>query len=194
MERTIKITHDMLRTKSLDELGLIQGEFQEYFLGSNDDYPHAQPYVGSDLYIFDESLGQAMYQLKTEGTTTPRFLECGCGLPILSMLAQKEGCEVEGIENNYFIVKALQYMGFDFPIHLENLLGFERYGEFDIIQFFYPFSEFGLGRQFETKITHTMKYGTFVITQMYSNKRLWRESPYYEQLSQFLFRRTDYPV
>ena len=97
---------------------------------------------------------------------TPTFLDCGCGIGLISVFAEQHGFTSTGLEiqdKSIEIAKKISFCKFI----KKDILKYKKYGDYDVIYFYCPFN---INRKpnpqeiFEKIVADQMKIGAFVIT------------------------------
>ena len=96
-------------------------------------------------------------------TQMPRFLDVGCGIGNVLLVAEQFGFEVYGIEKDeYPFLIAAKLIGEE-RIAQADIWTYEGYGEYEAIYYYRPFSGREQQLRFEKLIEDSMKVGSILI-------------------------------
>jgi len=112
--------------------------------------------------------------LKKKDILEPKFLDAGCGIGNIILLANQLGFDADGIEidnRNLRIGKAIasrqNYWSLNgIKITKGNILTFKHYSKYDVIYFYCPLSDHVKEVEFENKITDEIKVGAVIIARL----------------------------
>lgn len=147
-------------------------------------------YIATDPARFLLDLYEVRKILLDKGIDKPKFLECGCGFPLLSKMAQIAGCSVQAIEYNKHLIK--EYESFkdeSLSIKHADLEFYTDYAEFDIIQFYRPMEPGDGQKKFETLLAKNAKQGAIVMAYLplSVNSIFGNKSKIFERISENLY-------
>jgi len=100
----------------------------------------------------------------------PKFLDAGCGIGNVVLLARNVGCVATGIEydlRTYRLAKKLIDSDSYYPngtIIKGDITTFDKYGDYDIIYYYQPMNKSELMNQFLEKLSNDMKIGAYIIS------------------------------
>ena len=116
-----------------------------------------------------ENIVRALRYLKTHSDISryPKFLDCGCGIGNIMMLAEKLGFKPYGIEyekENVALARTLlRGIINNRQIIHDDILKYKHYNRYDVIYYFEPLQNHEKRREFADKIAKGAKRGAFVI-------------------------------
>ena len=129
----------------------------------------AYPFVAMDTRQVFEQISFVHSHLQMEGKNagrTFRFLDVGCGIGNILMVAEQYGFDVFGFERDEASCRfALEIMGKD-QVEQEDAWEFDRYGDFDVVYFFRPCPEAGPQSKLEKMIEEKIKPGAILIANL----------------------------
>lgn len=102
---------------------------------------------------------------KTQCRNEYKFLDIGCGIGNIVLLAYEIGFDAYGLEYNkkiYDIAKDVLPTGSD-RIFKGDMIDFKRYGQFDVLYFYVPMCDTDAMEKFIIKLMKAMKCGAYVI-------------------------------
>jgi len=105
---------------------------------------------------------------KTEQEKAPKFIDIGCGIGQIVLIAEMAGFDAHGIEKDPYPCEIAQRLIGADKILLEDIWEFNEYNKFDVIYYFRPFSIKELQSKFEKMIEDKIKVGGIII----GNRRL----------------------
>lgn len=124
------------------------------------------PFVAMDTRQVFSQLQCARHYLEksgrfAEGKTT--FLDIGCGIGNILLVAEQFGFDVYGIEKDpYSFQIAAELIGPE-KVTQADIRTYDRYGRFDVIYYFRPFSDHEPQARFEKLIEEQMQGGAMLI-------------------------------
>lgn len=118
------------------------------------------------LYFLDEIV--EYYNKKGISIHSLKFLDAGCGIGNILMIANLMGFNAYGIEidsRNIRIAKKLVTNSYRirFEITKGDILTFKNYSHYDVIYFYYPLYDYEKQKRFEAKLVNDMKVGAIVM-------------------------------
>lgn len=134
---------------------------------TQNDLGHEYPFVAMDtrqvyaqLRFAKEYLG-----LADEPGEKPRptLLDIGCGIGNILLFAEQLGFDVYGIEKDPYPCSIAQRLFGTDKVGQHDIWTFDRYGEFDVLYYFRPFSDREPQRRFEAMIEDCLKPGGLLI-------------------------------
>jgi SAM-dependent methyltransferase len=118
-----------------------------------------------DMLQESQEKGSAPYT--RPGYRMPRFLDCGCGIGNLLVVASVAGFTSYGIEYDYQNVQRARKLTQNENVGERIIHGdiryFDGYNFFDVIYFFQPMYERESMKEFTKKLAEDMRVGAFVI-------------------------------
>ena len=95
----------------------------------------------------------------------PKFLDIGCGIGNVALLAEAAGYDAFGLEYDPDIYKAAKSMGTScwITIMKGDMRKFRRYHEYDVLHFYQPMCSEEIMVKFTRKLAEDMKPGTYVM-------------------------------
>ncbi len=129
----------------------------------------AYPFVAMDTRQVFEQISFVHDYLKMEGEHmggTFRFLDVGCGIGNILLVAEQYGFDVFGFEKDEASCRvAMELLGKK-QVQLADAWKFDNYGDFDVIYFFRPLPEAGPQSKLERLIENSIKPGAILIANL----------------------------
>ncbi len=126
----------------------------------------AYPFVAMDTRQVFEQISFVHGFLKMEGENARqnfRFLDVGCGIGNILLVAEQYGFDVFGFEKDEASCRfAMEILGKE-RVWLEDAWKFEKYADFDVVYFFRPLPEAGPQSKLEQLIEDRIKPGAILI-------------------------------
>lgn len=152
------------------------------------------PFVAMDTRQAYEQIRIATKYLKAKqrDSQSLSFLDIGCGIGNILLLAELMECTVCGIEKDEASYSIAKNLVGEESVTREDIWQFERWADFDIVYYFRPFSEKNKQLKFEKLVEDKMQVGAilignrrmgFGIDEDMRFKRLVKELPVWEKLS-----------
>ena len=139
---------------------------------NNDHYPFIPSNsILETVAVLDSLLLSIKRATKTE--YVPKFIDCGCGVGNIVLLAKELGYSSHGIEydcKTYNIAKKL--VPPDCRIIRGDITKFESYENYDVIYFYVPISNGHKMDTFVRKVVDEAKIGSYVLSYGYSSRIL----------------------
>lgn len=124
------------------------------------------PFVAMDTRQVFEQISFVHDYLGMEGENAEknfRFLDVGCGIGNILLVAEQYGFDVAGFEKDEASCRfAKDILGKD-RVWLADAWKFENYGEYDVVYFFRPLPEAGPQSKLEQLIEDSIKPGAILI-------------------------------
>lgn len=126
------------------------------------------PFIARGTDYIVEALAYVFTYLRNKSKTTPSFLDCGCGIGNVVLLARKFGFSAFGIEYDEETLKRGQFImelfGYDPKFLFQgDLLKFDRFHEFDVLYGYCPMCDPEMEHEFEDRIFLNAKVGAYFI-------------------------------
>jgi SAM-dependent methyltransferase len=93
----------------------------------------------------------------------PTLLDIGCGIGNVLLFAEQLGFDVYGIEKDPYPCSIAQQLLGEEKVGQHDIWSFERYGDFDVLYYFRPFSDREPQQRFERMIEERLKPGGLLI-------------------------------
>ena len=132
------------------------------------------PYVGCDLDRFYDTLTGIGEKLGCIPNTvdyfnvvpTKKFLDIGCGTGLTLHIARALGFDAYGLETDPATLKLLDAThGRTKNVLVEDVLSFDKYGDFDVLFMYRPFRDEQAQRELEILVMAGMKQHAILIPQ-----------------------------
>ena len=138
------------------------------------DRPESWAYVGAHT---SRALAQLRLARGATSARSPRLLECGSGLGVLAALAREMGFAVTGVEIDPSYVEMSRRLFPSVSVVEADLLTFDRFAEYDVIQYYGPFVDDAVQARFERRIEEALRPGGVIL----ANRKVtddWRAGPF----------------
>lgn len=144
------------------------------------------PFVAMDTKQIFTQLGFASALLGIDqekpAAVLPRFLDVGCGIGNVLLIAEQFGFDVYGIEKDEYPFQIANRLIGEKRIIQADIWSYESYGEYDVIYYYRPFSGREPQLRFEKLIEETMKTGALLIAN-HKNSEAIDQDNRFEKLS-----------
>ncbi len=133
------------------------------------DISRAYPFVAMDTRQVFEQVSFVHDYLgldKKEGDATYRFLDVGCGIGNVLLVAEQYGFDVYGVEKDEYSCRTARELVGEERIWLEDAWEFDRYGEFDVVYFFRLLPDAGPQARLEKMIEERIRPGGVLIANL----------------------------
>lgn len=106
-----------------------------------------------------------------------KFLDAGCGIGNIMLLAQKVGFVPYGLEIDPTLIKAAKKVDRQISHHIvrQNIMTYKKYDEYDVIYYFCPFDCHEKEQKFEKRVEDQMKIGAILIPNYKQCDRIMRD-------------------
>ncbi|MEN8140834.1 MAG: class I SAM-dependent methyltransferase [Thermodesulfobacteriota bacterium] len=159
------------REEELDVFFGVINRFIGYFTRdsqrlSENDTAREYPFVAMDTRQAYEELKLARDYLREQGDFKPgglSFLDIGCGIGNVMLLAELLDFSVHGIEKDQVPFQIAQKLLGEELVAQDDIWDFSSYHDFDLIYYFRPFSDGELQRRFEKMVEDRLKPGGILI-------------------------------
>lgn len=166
---------------------------QEATRATQNDAAREYPFVAMDTrQVYDQiSFVSRHLQIREEDEKSCSFLDVGCGIGNILLIAEQFGFDVYGIEKDaYPFQVAARLVGAD-KISQDDIWTYDRFGSFDVIYYFRPFSDREPQYRFEKRIEEQMRAGAILIANHKNSndidsdqrfRRLSRDLPVWQKI------------
>ena len=95
----------------------------------------------------------------------PKFLDAGCGIGNVLLVAKTAGFDIYGIDINPDLIEIARHLLRYSQVNLDNqdILSYNKYDQFDVVYYFCPLQNSKLERKFEKKVENDLKVGGLII-------------------------------
>lgn len=184
---------DQRLTKREEEQDILFGvinRFIGYFTrqsvpNTTNDTASEYPFVAMDTRQAYEQIRMARRYLREQGPPgrSFKFIDIGCGIGNILLLAEMMEFEVFGIEKDTSSLAIARDLVGEPSVSQEDIWNYTKLNEFDVVYYFRPFCEKTYQLKFEQRIEDNLKPGAILI----ANRKMSRgidEDPRYQRLSQ----------
>jgi len=122
-------------------------------------------FVPADTISISYTLFRLYHQMESE-RGKHKFLDIGCGIGNIVLLAHEIGFDAYGLEYNrkiYNVAKGI--IGKD-RIFLGDMTSFRGYGEYDVLYYYQPMVNFDAMNKFAERLIKAVKPGAYVIPRI----------------------------
>jgi 2-polyprenyl-3-methyl-5-hydroxy-6-metoxy-1,4-benzoquinol methylase len=110
-----------------------------------------------------------------------KFLDAGCGIGNIMLLAGKTGFNVYGLEIDPTIIRFVKEIGiYSNNIIKQNILTFKHYNKYDVIYFYRPIINGNKQARFENRVKDQMKQGAILIPNLIVDMSIKKDSRFKE--------------
>lgn len=175
------------REEELDVFFGIINRFIGYF--TQDSIRHTANDTTSEYPFVPMDTRQAYDQIKlAQGLVTsknPTFIDVGCGIGNVMLMAELMDFQVYGIEKDEYPFKiARKLMGKE-TVAQDDIWQFDRFDQFDVIYYFRPFAEKKLQYKFEKLMEDSLKPGGILIANRKMNMDI-DDNPEFTRIAEML--------
>lgn len=137
---------------------------------TSNDTTREYPFVAMDTRQAYEQIRLAIHHLHHLPAAGKNFsfIDIGCGIGNIMLLAEMMECEVFGIEKDVASYSIARQLVGEECVSQEDIWQYSHIGKFDIVYYFRPFSEKTLQLQFESHVEQEMRPGAILI----ANRRM----------------------
>jgi len=144
------------------------------------------PFVAMDSrQVFEQVRFTARYLARAAAACPgqpPRFLDIGCGIGNVLLIAEQFGFDVRGIEKDpYSFPIAARLIGQD-KIFQADIWSYEGYGDFEVLYYFRPFCQREQQLRFERLVEDRMRPGAVLIAN-HKNSDVIGQDPRFVRLA-----------
>ena len=118
-------------------------------------------------------------------TPKPTFMDVGCGIGNVMLMAELMDFEVYGIEKDEYPFKIAQKLMGKELVAQDDIWAFDRFDQFDVIYYFRPFSEKSLQYKFEALMEEKLKSGGILIANRKMNMDI-DENPKFKRIDEMM--------
>ena len=144
------------------------------------------PFVAMDTRQAFQEIKLAWDYLKEKKSGTeaspPTFLDIGCGIGNVLLFAEQVGFDVYGIEKDPYPFYVASRMLGSGRISQDDILDYDRYGEFDVVYYFCPLTDGTLQRNFELQVENSIRPGAILIAN-YKRSEEIKKDPRFRKLN-----------
>lgn len=113
---------------------------------------------------------------------TYKFLDAGCGIGNIMLLASKIGFTVYGLEIDPTIIRFAREIGlYSNNIIKQNILTYRSYSKYDVIYFYRPIVDEVKQAKFEKRVKDQMKQGAILIPNLMADQSI-KTDPRFEKI------------
>jgi 2-polyprenyl-3-methyl-5-hydroxy-6-metoxy-1,4-benzoquinol methylase len=140
------------------------------------------PFVPMDTrQAYDQiKMAQGLVDVKN-----PTFIDVGCGIGNVMLMAELMEFTVYGIEKDEYPFKIAQKLMGEECVSPDDIWQFDRFDQFDVIYYFRPFSEKSLQHKFEALMEEKLKPGGILIANRKMNMDI-DENPAFTRIDEML--------
>ena len=151
---------------------------------TSNDTTSEYPFVAMDTRQAYEQIRMARHYLLKSGRHKPplRFLDIGCGIGNILLLAELMDFEVFGIEKDTGSLSIACNLVGEESVSREDIWSYTKIDEFDVVYYFRPFCEKKHQLAFEQRIEDSVKPGAILIANRKMNSSI-NEDPRYRRVS-----------
>lgn len=149
-----------------------KGNYQSAIHAKNKSYP----FIPYPSYSAVEQIYVAFNRLGSEWNKYS-FLDAGCGIGNIMLLANKAGFIAHGLEIDPTILKTASKINRSMFLNMEkqSIMTYKHYGYHDVIYYYCPYASCKKERLFEERVENEMKVGAIVIPNYKISKELYND-------------------
>ena len=170
----------------LEDINRVIEQYNLYFQRKLGSIPGIHRKSNKDHYCFIPSrnvveITNVLYKAKEQLCTSPlkhtlplKFLDCGCGIGNIMLIAEAVGYKTYGIEYEEATCKVARDLTWkprtvrgnnkNNSIICGDIATFKHYADYDVIYYYKPIEEYNKGRQFYKKLADNVRIGNIVIS------------------------------
>ena len=109
------------------------------------------------------------------------FLDAGCGIGNIMLLAKKVGFISHGLEIDPALIRMAKKINSDVSCNIikQNIMTYKNYDEYDVIYYFCPFACHKKQAKFEERVEDQMKIGALLIANYKQSNRIDKDKRFY---------------
>lgn len=132
------------------------------------------PFVAMDTRQMFNQIQLVANHLRKRGQQikSPSFIDIGCGIGNVILVAEQMEFEVFGIEKDPYPYKIARKLMGEEKVAPEDIWNYKKFGDFDVIYYFRPFHDGKLQRKFEHMIEDTLKTGGVLIANRKMSQKI----------------------
>jgi len=132
------------------------------------------PFVPMDTRQMYRQLQLAADHLKMKGLGggKPSFIDIGCGIGNVILVAEQMDFEVFGIEKDPYPCEVARRLMGEEKVAQKDIWSYDKFADFDVIYYFRPFHDGALQHKFEHMIEDTLKAGGILIANRKMSQRI----------------------
>jgi len=141
---------------------------------SRNDTDSEYPFVPMDTRQMYRQLQLAADHLKEKNPQAqrPSFIDIGCGIGNVILVAEQMEFEVFGIEKDPYPCKVARRLMGEEKVAQEDIWSYNKFADFDVIYYFRPFHDGEMQHKFEHMIEDSLKRGGILIANRKMSQRI----------------------
>lgn len=175
------------REQELDVFFGIINRFIGFF--TRDSIQHTANDTTTEYPFVPMDTRQAYDQIKMAqglvSTQSPTFIDVGCGIGNVMLMAELMDFEVYGIEKDAYPFKIARKLMGEECVSQDDIWQFDRFDQFDVIYYFRPFSEKKLQFKFEKMMEDKLKPGGVLIANRKMDMAI-DDNPQFKRIDEML--------
>lgn len=155
---------------------------------TTNDTTNEYPFVAMDTRQAYEQIRLARKYLLESGVERSqplKFIDIGCGIGNILLLAELMEFEIFGIEKDTSSLEIARNLIGDAAVSQENIWNYTRLNEFDVVYYFRPFCEKTHQLRFEQRVEDHLKPGAILIANRKMSNSV-DDDPRFQRLSSHL--------
>jgi len=116
------------------------------------------------------------------GAPPPTFLDIGCGIGNVLLFAEQVGFDIYGIEKDQYPFYVASRMLGSGRISQDDILDYDRYGDFDVVYYFCPLTDGALQKNFELQVENSLRPGAILIANYKRSDKI-KQDPRFRKLN-----------
>lgn len=164
LKRKVGILSGTLHLMNTEIGKYIRKKYKDGYISKVHKRNKSYPFIPYTPSIAIEQLMIAFNHLKNI-PGTKRFLDAGCGIGNIMLLARTMGFDVCGLEIDPTVIKVAKQINRDIAsdIKKQNITTYKKYSNFDVIYYFCPIDQREKQQKFEEYVENQMKVGAILI-------------------------------